>query len=81
MAWRARGELVQHALLVGLGVQQRRHFEERVEAQQHLREYSEYHRPQAPANQRRPNKEYGEYGRVGLLSAYSVGCSAPRPPR
>ena len=42
---RARGELVQHALLVGLGVQPRRHGEERVEAQQHLREYSEYQRP------------------------------------
>ena len=36
----ARGELVQNALLVGLGVQPRRHGEERVEAQQHLREYS-----------------------------------------
>jgi hypothetical protein len=36
----ARGELVQHALLVGLGVQLRPHFEERVEAQQHLRAYA-----------------------------------------
>jgi hypothetical protein len=50
----ARGELVQRALLVGLGVQPRRHGEERVEAQQHLREYSEY--------QTDPRIAYREYG-------------------
>ena len=48
----ARGELVKHALLVGLGVRTRRHSEERVEAQQHLREYSEYQRP--PTRQHLP---------------------------
>ena len=52
---------MQRELLVGLGVQPRRHGEERVEAQQHLREYSEYQRPQAPARQRRPGAEYSEY--------------------
>jgi hypothetical protein len=59
VGYSARGELVQHALLVGLAVQSRRHGEERVEAQQHLREYSEYQRP--PARQHGPRTEYREY--------------------
>ena len=66
---RARGELVQRALLVGLGVQPRCHGEECVEAQQHLREYQRPQppRPPAPPESRVPRVRTA--GAVGVLSA------------
>jgi hypothetical protein len=80
VAWRARGELVQHALLVGVGVQPRRHGEERVEAQQHLRvrvSTQSTNRRRA-ARQRGPRLEYREYpaGYSGALKGSGFASAA-----
>ena len=77
---RARGELVQHALLVGVGVQPRRHGEERVEAKQHLRvrvSTQSTNRRRA-ARQRGPRLEYREYpaGYSGALKGSGFASAA-----
>jgi hypothetical protein len=71
---------VQHALLVGVGVQPRRHGEERVEAQQHLRvrvSTQSTNRRRA-ARQRGPRLEYREYpaGYSGALKGSGFASAA-----